>query len=167
MRVPRHVVLRSSYAVAPRLSRPHTAGLLRARCYSAEATCHEHQEQRLGDCFFDDRFGGLREEHCCGKNEFIILGVPENIEVDLQTLDKNMRMLQRRLHPDLFAQASEEQQKRAERFSARVNTAYAVIRDPLLRADRAIGLKLGRSILSEEDREHVDMDLLMSVLETR
>mmetsp|Transcript_30552 Transcript_30552/g.93390 ORF Transcript_30552/g.93390 Transcript_30552/m.93390 type:complete len:274 (-) Transcript_30552:39-860(-) len=99
-------------------------------------------------------------------NEFEVLGVPVDVGVDLRALEANMRALQRRLHPDKFAQASAEERLRAEEASSRVNTSYAVVKDPLLRANRAISLKLGRDVLNEEALD-VDMELLMEVMEVR
>ena len=100
-----------------------------------------------------------------GENEFDVMGVPVDVRVDLRKLEANMRNLQRQFHPDKYAQAPRGERLRAEEASARVNTSYSVVKDPLQRANRAIALKLGRDVLAEADI--VDMDLLDEILEIR
>ena len=46
-----------------------------------------------------------------------------------------MLRLQRDLHPDRFAQSGEKAVELARELSGRVNEAYAVLSDPLKRAD--------------------------------
>mmetsp|Transcript_17494 Transcript_17494/g.22803 ORF Transcript_17494/g.22803 Transcript_17494/m.22803 type:complete len:237 (-) Transcript_17494:275-985(-) len=121
---------------------------------------------KLGDCFFDKDTGVLRSSLKREKNEFELLSIPAGIDVDMRKVEANMRALQRRLHPDKFAQKSQEERKKAELVSAKINAAYAIIRDPLTRANSAIALKLGRDVLAE-DSANVDMELLTEILETR
>lgn len=111
--------------------------------------------------FFDES-GALRASF--EANDFEVLGVAADVSLDPKELDTKMRALQRQLHPDLFARASTEQKQRAEVASARVNAAYATLRDPVLRADRAISLKIGRVL---EDSQEVDAALLASMMEAR
>ncbi|KAJ8608332.1 hypothetical protein CTAYLR_009417 [Chrysophaeum taylorii] len=79
-----------------------------------------------------------------GLTEFEVLGVEAGVTLDSRELETKFRDLQRQLHPDKYAQKSAAERLEAEKASARVNDAYATLRDPLQRADRAVALKLGR-----------------------
>ena len=121
----------------------------------------------FGDKFFASD-GFLVRGASSDVNEFEVMGVSPHVKVDLRKVEDNMRALQRRLHPDKFAQTSEDERLKAEEASSRVNACYAVVKDPLLRANAAITLETGRNVLAEEsDQSKIDMDLLMEVMDTR
>mmetsp|Transcript_13448 Transcript_13448/g.43809 ORF Transcript_13448/g.43809 Transcript_13448/m.43809 type:complete len:224 (-) Transcript_13448:115-786(-) len=113
----------------------------------------------------------LEDEYFRGKtNEFEVMGVAADVTVDLRKLEANMRELQRRYHPDKYATRPREEREVAEVASSRVNTSYAVVKDPLLRANRAIALRLGqKDVLAEDGGQTnlVDVELLMEILEVR
>ena len=90
----------------------------------------------------------------------------QGLDVDGAALDEGLRVLQRRLHPDRFATASQEQRDLADAASARVNGATAVLRDDLRRADYLLLLETGTSVLDDETRT-APPALLMEVMEVR
>lgn len=115
--------------------------------------------------FFDEA-GSLRPLSP-GVDEFAVLGVPLKVNVDKKELEDKMRNLQRRLHPDKFAGASQDEKAMAEAASAKVNAAFQTLSDPLARADRAVALCLGKKEILSEDSKEVDADVLMYAMETR
>ncbi|PAA55981.1 hypothetical protein BOX15_Mlig016085g5 [Macrostomum lignano] len=60
-----------------------------------------------------------------------------------------MRQLQWQLHPDKFASASDEERSLAQQQSARVNSAYRCLADPVLRAVYLLSLR-GVAMPTEE-----------------
>lgn len=68
------------------------------------------------------------------ENHFQIFGVPAQFEVDLSALEARYRELQREVHPDRFAGASQAEQRVSMQLSTRVNEAYQTLKSPLGRA---------------------------------
>ncbi|HKJ76321.1 MAG TPA: Fe-S protein assembly co-chaperone HscB, partial [Gammaproteobacteria bacterium] len=68
------------------------------------------------------------------QNYFELFGLPEGFEVDSETLSLRYRDLQRALHPDRFAGASDRERRLSVQQTARVNEAYRTLKDPLARA---------------------------------
>ena len=68
------------------------------------------------------------------QNHFQIFGVPERFEVDVLTLEERYRELQREVHPDRFASASQAEQRVSMQLATRVNEAYQTLKSPLKRA---------------------------------
>jgi molecular chaperone HscB len=68
------------------------------------------------------------------ENHFQIFGVPARFEVDLPALEARYRELQREVHPDRFARASQAEQRVSMQLATRVNEAYQTLKSPLSRA---------------------------------
>jgi len=83
-------------------------------------------------------------------NHFQLFGLPERYQVDAPALDAAYRALQSEVHPDRFAGAGEAEQRLALQSSARVNEAYATLRDPVRRAQYLLSLH-GIDAFSERD----------------
>lgn len=98
---------------------------------------------------------------------FAVLGVGESYDLDGTDLRTRVVELQRRLHPDRFAQAPASLQRRSLEWSTRINEAAAVLGDPLRRADYLFARRYGRSALSEAQGSIRDPDLLMRQMELR
>ena len=75
------------------------------------------------------------------ETHFQIFGVPAQFEVDLPALEERYRELQREVHPDRFAGASQAEQRVSMQLATRVNEAYQTLRSPLLRAEYLLGLQ--------------------------
>jgi len=108
---------------------------------------------------------------------FTVFGLPRMLQIDLPALEKQFYKLSRKLHPDLFATASAEQQQQATEHSSLLNDAYRTLRDPVERTKYLLRLE-GASVEEESAREHkaaaaegrpvnqnVPADLLMEVFE--
>jgi molecular chaperone HscB len=74
------------------------------------------------------------------ENHFQIFGVPAQFELDVGTLEERYRELQREVHPDRFARASQAEQRVSMQLATRVNEAYQTLRSPLKRAEYLLHL---------------------------
>ena len=68
------------------------------------------------------------------ENHFQIFRVPARFAVDLEALETRYHELQREVHPDRFAAASEAEQRVSMQLATRVNEAYQTLKSPLRRA---------------------------------
>jgi molecular chaperone HscB len=63
-----------------------------------------------------------------------LFAVPERFEVDLSVLEVRYRELQREVHPDRFAAASQAEQRVSMQLATQVNEAYQTLKSPITRA---------------------------------
>lgn len=75
------------------------------------------------------------------RNHFELLGLAPRFRVDVDALERAYRDLQRSVHPDRFASASDAQKRLALQASARANEAYRTLRDPVARAEYLLSLR--------------------------
>ena len=75
------------------------------------------------------------------RNHFELLGLRPGFRVDADALERAYRDLQRSVHPDRFASASDAQKRLALQASARANEAYRTLRDPVARAEYVLSLR--------------------------
>jgi len=75
------------------------------------------------------------------ENHFQIFGVPAQFDVDLLALETRYRELQREVHPDRFASASQAEQRVSMQLATRVNEAYQTLKSPLTRAGYLLQLR--------------------------
>src|SRR5258705_13039201 len=75
------------------------------------------------------------------ENHFQIFGVPARLEMDLEALETRYRELQREVHPDRFASASQAEQRVSMQLATRVNEAYHTLKSPLTRAGYLLQLQ--------------------------
>lgn len=75
------------------------------------------------------------------ENHFQIFGIPEGFEVDAAALEERYRELQREVHPDRFARASQAEQRVSMQLATRVNEAYQTLKSPLKRAEYLLQLQ--------------------------
>ncbi|MCG5499798.1 Fe-S protein assembly co-chaperone HscB [Ectothiorhodospira lacustris] len=100
-----------------------------------------------------------------GRDYFALLGQPREFRIDLEALSRAYRALQADLHPDRFAQASEQQRRLAVQGSSHVNEAYATLRDDTRRARYLLSL---RGVEVDDDRATAsDTAFLMDQMELR
>ena len=64
---------------------------------------------------------------------FALFDLPVSFDVDLNELSARFREAQRAVHPDKFASAPEAERRLSMQLAARVNEAYRVLKNPLLR----------------------------------
>jgi len=68
------------------------------------------------------------------QNYFELFGLAEGYEVDLKALSSRYKQLQKVLHPDRFANASERERRISMQQAAQINSAFQTLKDPLTRA---------------------------------
>jgi molecular chaperone HscB len=83
--------------------------------------------------------------------------------IDLNALKREFLQLQAKAHPDLHPQ---EDKKKAEALSARINEAYKTLQSPLHRAQYLLSQR-GIEVAEDETAKVDDPELLMEVLEAR
>lgn len=98
------------------------------------------------------------------QNYFELFGVPEGFEMDSETLALRYRDLQRALHPDRFAGASDRERRLSVQQTARINEAFRTLKDPLARARYLLELR-GRSL--DDTDTAMDPGFLMEQMELR
>ncbi len=99
------------------------------------------------------------------KNYFELFGLPVAYVIDAADLAERYRDLQRVVHPDRFASASEQERRLSMQGSILINEASQVLKDPMLRARYLLslhGVEMGESKESTQD-----MEFLMEQMELR
>jgi molecular chaperone HscB len=66
-------------------------------------------------------------------DHFERFGMPRSFDVDLGMLDSRYRELQRSVHPDRFASASEDERRLSMQRATTINEGYQTLKDPLKR----------------------------------
>lgn len=98
------------------------------------------------------------------QNHFALFGLPVAFEVDGEALALRYRDLQRAVHPDRFAGASERERLLSVQQASRINEAFRTLKDPLARARYL--LELNGMQLSDTDTA-MDPMFLMEQMELR
>jgi molecular chaperone HscB len=75
------------------------------------------------------------------QNYFELFGLPEAFDIDLKALSGRYQELQKTLHPDRFASASERERRLSLQQAAQVNSAFQALKDPLARARYLLELR--------------------------
>jgi len=88
------------------------------------------------------------------QNYFQVFGLPRKLTLDTAALERDFYKLSRRLHPDLFARKSAEEQAWSLRQGSLLNDAYRTLKDPVART--AYLLKLEGMHLEDENSEERD-----------
>lgn len=68
-------------------------------------------------------------------NSFDLFGLPRLYKIDLVELEQKWKTISAQVHPDRFVSASASEKRVAVEWSARVNEAYRVLKDPVKRAE--------------------------------
>jgi len=93
---------------------------------------------------------------------FEVLGLQPAFAVDAQDLRKRLLRFSRLVHPDFFATAGPDEKGRAEKASALLNAAHAILSDDASRADHLVGSLGGPD---ENSQREMPKEFLMEVLE--
>ena len=97
----------------------------------------------------------------CGKLQpvapadyFQFFGLPRRLQLDRVALEKQFYRLSRKLHPDLYARASAQEQQWSLEKSSLLNDAWRTLRDPLSRTEYVLELQGVR--MEEQSRDATD-----------
>ena len=99
------------------------------------------------------------------KNYFELLGLPVGYPVDSERLVERYRELQQVIHPDRFANATDQERLLSMQGASRVNEAFETLKDPILRARYLLLLK-GIDMDARQESTK-DVAFLMEQLELR
>lgn len=97
---------------------------------------------------FDEK--GRAQHFCnaCGKVQpaspvdyFTFFGFPRKLDLDVAGLEREFYALSRRLHPDVFAQAEEQERAWSLEQSSTLNDAYRALKDPIKRTEYLLRLE--------------------------
>ena len=72
---------------------------------------------------------------------FSVFGLEHRLNIDLPALEQEFHRLSRRLHPDRFAHASENEKQWSLADTALLNDAYRTLKDPLRRTEYLLKLE--------------------------
>ncbi len=75
------------------------------------------------------------------KSYFELFGLSEGFQVNLDELSGRYHDLQKRLHPDRFASAPDQERRLALKRIVHVNVGFQVLKDPLERAQHLLSLR--------------------------
>ncbi|MGS0679812.1 co-chaperone HscB [Shewanella sp. 125m-7] len=98
-------------------------------------------------------------------NYFELFSLPSSYDVDTALLAERYRDLQRAVHPDKFANASEQDKRLSVQRTAQVNDAFQTLKNPIQRAEHLLALK-GLE-LSHESTTLKDTQFLMQQMQWR
>ena len=96
---------------------------------------------------------------------FDLFGLPQAFEVNTEQLDSRYRELQRAVHPDRFANASDQERRISMQQATQINEGYQTLKDPLQRGRYL--LELGGYHFDDEHRTTSDVEFLMEQMELR
>jgi molecular chaperone HscB len=95
--------------------------------------------------------GDMRAAHfckSCGRVQparpvdfFAFFGLPKKLSLDVAKLERDFYLLSRKLHPDVYAQAGEEEREWSLEQSSRLNDAYRTLKDPIKRTQYLLHLE--------------------------
>ena len=83
-----------------------------------------------------------------GGNYFSVFGLDPHLNIDLPKLEQEFHRLSRKLHPDRFARASDNEKEWSLADTALLNDAYRTLKDPIRRTQYL--LKLHGAEIGEE-----------------
>jgi molecular chaperone HscB len=108
--------------------------------------------------------GDMRAAHfcdSCGKLQpamptdyFTFFGLPRKLNLDVATLEGEFYKLSRKLHPDVYARATGQEQHWSLEKSSQLNDAYRTLRDPITRTEYL--LKVEGVQLEEQSKAATD-----------
>jgi molecular chaperone HscB len=99
------------------------------------------------------------------KNYFELFGLPVGFIVDGDALAARYRELQRVIHPDRYANASEQERRLSIQGASLVNEAYETLKDPIARGGYLLTLH-GIEMDAQQETTQ-DMAFLMEQMELR
>ena len=99
------------------------------------------------------------------QNYFELFGFSISYEIDLLKLSEIYRELQKTVHPDRFANASDREKLRSAQKATYVNEAYSCLKSPIQRAQYLLEIN---NIKYDDERETIqDPEFLMEQMELR
>lgn len=99
------------------------------------------------------------------KNYFELFGLEPNFLINTSEMANAMRQLLQAVHPDRFARATAQEQMLSMQQTTQINDAFAILKNPVSRAQYLLELKTGHD--SSKEVTVKDPIFLMQQLELR
>ena len=99
------------------------------------------------------------------QNYFELFSLPQRYVLQRAQLDARYRDMQRSVHPDRYASASDQERRISMQQTTKINEAYEVLKDPLKRGRYLLELR-GHAI-QDQQSSHQDPAFLMQQMELR
>ncbi|MCU7881739.1 MAG: Fe-S protein assembly co-chaperone HscB [Candidatus Thiodiazotropha sp. (ex Lucinoma aequizonata)] len=99
------------------------------------------------------------------KNHFDLFGLPIGYIVDGNSLSERYRDLQRLVHPDRYAHATDQERRLSVQGASLINEAFETLKDPIARASYLLTLHGIKMDAQNESTQ--DMRFLMQQMELR
>ena len=109
--------------------------------------------------------GKLQGNSALTQNYFELFSLHVGFDINLQQLSENFRSLQQSVHPDRYANASDQEKRLSVQRAAQINEAYQVLKSPQRRA-RYI-LELQGVVFDDQANPVMDPMFLMQQMELR
>jgi molecular chaperone HscB len=108
-----------------------------------------------------------------GGDYFHVFGLKPGFQIDLEALETEFHRLSRKVHPDRFARAQDNEREWSLADTALLNDAYRTLKDPLHRTEYLLKLEgaeigeenAGKDRKGQADPSRVPADLLEEVFE--
>jgi molecular chaperone HscB len=108
-----------------------------------------------------------------GGDFFQVFGLERKFQIDLPAMEHEFHRLSRKVHPDRFARAGENERQWSLADTALLNDAYRTLKDPLFRTEYLLKLEgaeigeehAGKDRKGQKDPSRVPADLLEEVFE--
>lgn len=98
-------------------------------------------------------------------NYFQLFALPEQFEIDVQSLEVNFRKIQSASHPDRFVSATADEKLQSMQTATTANEAYRTLKSPATRAKYLLELQ-GINAIADTNTA-MPMDFLMQQMEWR
>ena len=101
---------------------------------------------------------------------FAVFALSRKLNIELSILERSFYRLSRKLHPDVYAQASQEEQQWSLDQTSLLNDAYRTLKNPVARTEyllklEGVVLEAGKSEDGGPKESRVPVDLLEEVFE--
>lgn len=80
---------------------------------------------------------------------FAVFGLPRKLAIDTGALERRFYKLSRKLHPDVYARASSDEQQWSLEQTSLLNDAYRTLKNPVARTEYLLKIE-GKPVASEE-----------------
>src|SRR4051795_8088935 len=95
--------------------------------------------------------GDMRAAHfcqACGSLQpalptdyFSFFGLPRKLNIDVGKLERDFYQFSRKLHPDVYSQATDKEQEWSLQKTSQLNDAYRTLKDPIARTEYLLSLE--------------------------
>ena len=105
-----------------------------------------------------------------GVDYFTVFGLSRKLRIDMTALERTFYRMSRKLHPDLYAQASPEERQWSLDQTSLLNDAYRTLKDPIARTEyllriEGVEIEAGKREDGKPKDSRVPPDLLEEVFE--